>query len=412
MRYLIILLTSTLFVYGLSIDEAIELGIKNSFKIEQGKVKVEIKRAQKEISKSSNYPSLDLAYGFETQNRDNSFGERESSYLALRSRYAIFSGYKDSSLQEASNIALLKEEENLNALKDDLALEVALSYIDIFRAKEQIKSEEESLELLKAQREDAKNFFELGITQKNELLKVEVELLNREYRLLDANSKLKIAQNRLENLILDTPKNLIEPNLIDSSYSFAPLLESALKNRAEIKRAKRDIEEQDFIIESKKSSYYPRVDMALEAATYGDNIGPFDRGVGYSDRVNLRLEASYNIFDGSSKKYSVEIGVLEKRAKQSALMELQSQIELQLKNELEYYNLNLKKLEVAKAAYKQAQESYKIQNDRYKNQIDTATDLLNAQESLSRARIDMSFAKYELYSSILRIKRVSGDIRG
>jgi outer membrane protein len=397
---------------ALTMEEAVTFALQNNHRVKQFERLEYSAREDVGVKESAFWPSADLSYSYtdvETSggsslfNQDGSVGTAELSYN-------LFNGLSDlNSLKESRAMAEASSYE-ADAVAADVVLGTKTAYIGVLRARRDVETAGEGVELLEHQAEDARRFYDVGLFAKNDLLKVEVELASARQDLITAEGNLVVARKGLERtmgqeIVADEVISDIEdmPTLEESSYEV--LSEEALQRRSELRQLNSLQRAYGYGANAAKGGYLPRIDVSLSHSRYGDNAGLDGRASQYDDEDRVMLSATWNIFSGFSTKHGVAQARYQQEAAQEQLKDTEAQVMLQLKEAIEGYGVARGRLEAAETAVEQAEENYRVTENQFKERLATTTDLLDARFYLTRARSQMNNALYDVHLWTARIER-------
>lgn len=400
---------------ALTIDEAVEIAIENSNRIERSTALKDSQAARVESQKSQFWPALDLAYSFTRQEEDIFFGTKNTSSLSAIGSYNLFNGFIDKNILDQERHLLDATTYEESGVRADVILEARRAFLEVLKVAGNVDAAREGVELLERQQRDSSLRFREGLIAKNELLRVEVELSSARFILLQTESNLKVARERLTRVLgqklgsgepLEVP--LLPQNL---SIDRDELRAEMFKRRSEVKfldaLIMADTSEKDSI----EGEYWPALDILLTYRTFGDSLVPDGReGLFLTDtELSGTLLATWNLFEGFKTKNDIIAQEKEIIARQEELKDLKKELDFQLEEAIEKYRISSGQMEVTKDSIEQAEETLRITNNQYKESIATLTDLLDARVSLTRARVESNTAFYNLMISVADIGRVIED---
>ena len=242
MKIVLILTSTCVGLFGLTLSESIDLAINNSPKVSISKSNIKYNQYIKDEATSAYHPTLDAGFAWQELENDTSFAVNPNNNFNLSLKYNLFNGFSDSSTIQSKESEFQAAKLENNAVIADLKLAVTVRYTDYLKAKKSIKAQEEQFRSLTKQYENTKVRYEEGILAKNDLLLIDVEKLRAEQALIKAKSDLIVAKSNLENIIaIDIPANdkihdfdASVKELKDIEY----LYEQMMNNRSEIKAMK------------------------------------------------------------------------------------------------------------------------------------------------------------------------------
>jgi outer membrane protein TolC len=398
-------------VSALTIDEAVDLALANNHRIKEARHLEQSAVSGIGVSRSNFHPSFDVSYDYRRSEQEiSNFGD-EASTFTLELSYNLFRGKEDvhglAESRARSDAAAWKR----RSVEADIALAVKWAFIDVLRARRSVDTEAEGVQLLEAQRQEAERFFQQGLTAKNDLLRVEVELSSARQALLRAEGNLHLAWKGLVRLLgVDLPggeeiapfTKLPEPG----DLSFPALREEMLQNRSEIAYLKSLQTALEKDRESLKAPYWPRVDFVLAHDSFGDTIFPGGQEGGFDSDTSARLAATWNLYNGKRTKHEVEEAEYRALANAEALEDTVAELVLQLESALERYRVARANTDTARVAVEQAEENYRVNENLYKARLGTSTDLTDARFFLTRSRSEYTDALAETFKAVTGLERV------
>ncbi|MBE9504668.1 MAG: TolC family protein [Proteobacteria bacterium] len=397
-------------IFALTMDEAVELALKNSHQIREQKELYHASAYRLKSAKGGYYPDLNLSYTYIKLDHFLSFQTNESSVASIEAKYNLFNGFMDRNDIKAAAALVDAKLYQKKAVEADIVLEVKIAFVNLLRAKKNHAVAQEAVNLLESQKRDIELHYREGLVAKNEVLKVDVELASSRQVLLLSESTVKIAAHVLERVMgvkLDGDR---EMEALEETGDVIPeyddLLSAMLTHRSELKYMKALKQSKNFDRKSARGEYLPTVDFSFRYSKFGDTSSPSGRAGLHDDEKRTMLEMEWELADGIKKRHNVRAAEADLRAADAQLKDLEAELVLQLKQAVEGYKLARSRVEVATKAIKQAEENYRITDNQFKQRMATSTDVLDARVFLSRAKNDYNNAFYDLQASIAAIERV------
>ncbi|MDA3966522.1 TolC family protein [Helicobacter sp. WB40] len=398
------LLTSTN-LYALSMQEAIDLALIANHSIKEQEHILNETKYNYKSSQGKFYPSLNITYGQTTSNRKNNYNQNTTNSFGANIQYNLFNGFSDFYNTKSQKYLYEAQKYYLQSTTEDIILLVKSAYINILRQKQSVIVAKQSKDLLEEQKRESAEFYRVGFIPKNDLLAVEVELNKAIQNLLSAQSMLNYYIKTLErytrikiNLDDINELQLHTPTLVEEK-----LKSIMLEKRAEILYLDNIIQSKDSNIKSARGEFLPDLNLIGEY-TNSDNL---KNSKNVNNESTIQLQVSINIFNGLSDKYNLESAKTNKMAFTSQRANLIEELELQLFNAIENYNLALNAYEVSKVALTQAEENYRISKNRYKARIMSTSDFLDAEYLLTEARSNVVLNRYAIIQSLAEIERIT-----
>lgn len=258
-----------------SLEECIRYAIDNNIQIKQQVLQTRYQENTLSQSKLNLLPTIN---GQATHNY--SFGRvlDETSYeyrnqnSQSNSFYAggslnLFSGLQNLNTIRKNKNLLLASELDLQNIKDNIALNIALAYLQILLNNELVSTTGNQLQITKQQIEKTRKMFEAGSVAKGNLLQIEAQAASEELQLINLQNQLDIGYLTLTQMLeLKTPEGfrIITPDIsIDTNTIITgkveEIFEQAQGIRPEIKSAELTLSASEYdlkIARGKKSNTF------------------------------------------------------------------------------------------------------------------------------------------------------------
>lgn len=405
-------------VYDLS--QTIERATDVHLRIKLSQDDIEAAEAAKKSQKTNFYPTFSAAYQY-TRNYETVtspyFGvlTPENEYAFVTSvKQPLFAGFSILNRYEIAALGLDVAIINEKLVRQNIIFEANNIYFSLLKAQKLLAVAEDTVKNIEAQTEVARNFYQVGMTPLNDLLQAQVELANAKQNLVIAQNNLEAASSNF-NTFLRRPIN--SPVQIQDVLVYTPLekdldycLETAQRNRLEIRIADRKVEIAEKELKLAKKDYYPTVTLEGNLYSLGTDWN-VDGGAGINDphRWDIQATAQWNFWEWGRTTY----GVKEKLSRVSQAghekAEVQENLNLEVKRAFLKTIETEKNIVTSEKAIEQAKENLRINQERYKEQVSTTTDVLDAQTLLSRTMTNYYNALYDLKISKASLSRAMGQ---
>ncbi len=408
---LILPLAIALPVHALTMDEAVDLALKNNNRLQEYRFRTRAQEHRVGAAWSPFLPRLDADYQFtKSDDYNTTFQTEEASTLTASASYNLFRGMSDLFSLLGSKAQLSSARHEQKAVEGDVALEARTAFIEVLRASRNLTAAQEAVELLERQRRDAELQYRVGLTAKNEFLKVEVELASARQGLIRAEGALRVARKTLERAIgmpagIDVViEELVPP--IASDLNEAELSERMLRNRSELASLRSLRDSRNYAKKALWSGYLPSIDVSAQRLWFGDSLSPDGRETLADRDTRYILTATWNFFDGFKTSRDAAAARADVLSLDRRILDTEQALLLQLRSAVEDYRVSAQGVQVADKAVAQAEENYRITNNQFRERIASSTDLLDARVLLTRARTDHSNALYDLHRAAAAVERI------
>lgn len=303
----------------------------------------------------------------------------EQFFTRISLEFPLFTGLRQMNSIKAQEKFIDANREELKQVVNDIIYKAKEIYLKLFVAYKSLKLIESNIEYLESQKKIAQNFFDNGMLQKNDLLKIDIALTQAKIKFFDH-------QNLIDNLnfslcqILDLDVNTkIVPLVdLDKLLTKKDLEEEMLTVRPDIKAIENLILANEYLKKVNIGSLFPSLyfNAGYDYAKPNPKYFPVKNEWKYSWDMNLVLQ--FNLWE-----WLLPIN----RANQIDLQIKQSEYQLnQLikKSEIEFSDLKNRldnetsKTELYLMELRYAEENLKIIESKLKEGLVTITDLLDA----------------------------------
>ncbi|MDL1987460.1 MAG: TolC family protein [Deltaproteobacteria bacterium] len=400
-----------------TLKHAVETALKANIALKISKKKANAALAAQKKQKTNFLPTFNATYQYEYIDEEATMdtivtGSQEEYTLISKVTQPIFTGF---SLLNQYKIAKLgfdaaKINEKLKRL--EIIFEAKKMFFSLLKAEKLLKISQDTVTQITAQKEVAKNFYEVGMTPLNDLLQAKVELANSKQELITAQNNLEIAKSNF-NVLLRRPIN--ESVKLEDVLSYTTFehdidycFKMAKKNRLELKIADLEIEIAEKEVKLAQKDYYPSINLEGSYFKRGTEWDVDGGDYIYDpEGWSITAVASWDFWEWGRSIYEVK----EKQSRLSQAQYQKTEILDNIRIEVKQAYLNTleseKNITTVKKAIEQAKENFRINKERYKEQIATSTDVLDAQTLLSRtttnyykALYDFKIAKASLYKAM------------
>ena len=398
---------TTINLFALDINEAVDIALKNNFSLKQQQYSVEESKANVVASKSAYLPKVNVGYIYNTRDNLVIMQTDEDSTLSANLSFNLFNGFRDRYNIQGEKDLFNASKFTLKAKKHDLILHVKSTYMKYLLKQKQTQTQREALKLYEKQYLDSKNYFKQGLIAKNELLEVEVVMLQAKQNYQKTKSDQKIAKKELRNTLgghLSDNEEIKELGIDNQTLSSSD--EKLLENRSEIQSLEFIVKNYDNRAKATKGTFLPTVDASLGYNRYGDEVFPNGRENYPKNQTQGTIHLNWNLYNGN--KDEATIVKYRKKSDQTKmqLKDLKLQIKLQYEKAKEELNVAKLNLTTATKAQEQAKLNYEIVQNKVKEGISSNSDLIDANYLLTKAKQNYFKAFYDEYLAVASIDRV------
>ena len=395
--------------YGASLVEMQDMALENRQVIQRYMTDLERSGKDIQLARGAYYPSLDVLYTVNSLDESSLIEERNNRVAIGRISWNLFSGFADKYNIRSAQMLKDVEKYRLDGIRQDLKLDVALAYLGVYERRANRKVAESAYQTLEKVYRDGEGRYDVGLIDKNDLLKFRVDYDNADIRLQAADADLQKSVQRLSFQVgsdialsgLDFADFTTLPTVIDEDLYKGRMLAS----RSEIKVLEAGVKATEFREKSAASGYYPRLDAVGSYRRYDD-----DSTVGNSfvdnEELRAQLVVSMNLFKGFTTQNSVSRAKLQTRSLRYDLAELTNRMVTDLDNLFVDFRVSLDNVDVANRSIEQAKENLRITQMKYDEGLQRESDLLDAITNLSRARYNYVAVIKTLFANYFQLTRM------
>jgi len=393
----------------LSLEEAIRLALAQHPAIRAAAEGRNAADARVPQAFSSFLPRVDVDAGARRQqgftSSINRFFTTSSYSTNVTLNQKLYDFGKTGARVDEAKATLRVAEEELERVRQEIALNVKLAYFDLLQAQRLVKVAEAAVERAELNLKSARGFFEVGAKPKSDVTKAEVEVANARVALIRSRNAVRLAQTTLANALGVEAE---APIAVQDILAFEPvpvdpaqLLTEAFKGRPELRQAKARVEVTRFLLRQATTAYFPDLDGN---AAYGATNREFP----LREVWELGFTFSWNLFEG----FLTQSKVREARATLEAARADLNTLELQVRLEVDQAYLALleadERISATAKGVESAQENLRLAQGRYAAGVGTILELADAQEALTNAEADQIRALTDHKLARARLDRALG----
>jgi outer membrane protein len=410
-----------------SLQECVKYAIDNNIQIKQQMIQTRFQKNTLEQSKLSLLPTLNgqashdfsfnrtldqTTYQYVDQN-----GQSERFYLG--GSMNLFNGLQNYNTIRRNKYQLLASELDLQRIKDNISLNVALAYLQILLNNELVSTTTGQLQITKQQIEKTRKMYDAGSVAKGNLLQIESQAAGEELQLINLENQRDISYLNLTQMLeLKSPEGFkiviplisVDTNTIISG-KVEDIFTQAQGSRPEIKSAEMNLNATELDLKIAKGGRSPRLSMNHSVSTMYSNIrkkiiidpvtgpdyGEYPFSEQFNDNMNYGLGFTLNvpILNGWQVNNNISNSKLNIENSRYALEGEKKQLYKNIQQAYADAVAALKKYTASIKAVASMEESFRYTEQKFNVGMVTPVDYNAAKTQLLNAQSDMSQAKYE-----------------
>lgn len=366
----------------------------------------------------------------------------QASSFGISSNVNLFNGFQNINRLRRANMALLLRKYQFENTKDNTALSVANSYLQVLFNKEQLKVLINQNELSKEQLKRTEDLVDNGVLPRGDLLEILATIASQEQQIINAENQINLSKISLAQLLLikdyatfdiaDVTYDVPLQTLLDSNPK--DIAEASKEARYELKIAKVNDELAEQDIKISRGAMYPTLSgfysystraayndvvrgSVLDLANPTQQIGTvestgeavvspnFNRVVGkasplfdqlsQNDGHSFGLQLSVPIFNGFSVKNNIERTKVNAERTKHQIEQANLNIESNVYRAFNDAKAAQKSYEATQKTVEARKQAYDFSRERYNIGSLNAFDLNQSQNAYEASQSDLIRAKYD-----------------
>jgi len=413
-----------------TLDECIYYAIDNNIQIKQQDLQTRFQKNSLDLSKFRLLPTLS---GSASQNYTWGRALDETTYRYTENTNArsnnfyvggstpLFNGLQNYNTIKKYEYELLAGEQDLENIKENIALTVAMNYLQILLNKELVAATNDQLQITLQQIEKTKKLVDAGSAARGNLLQIESQAAQEELQLINTKNQLDLSYLDITQLLeLKTPAGfeVVVPEIgIDTnaiiSESVDEIFAVSQGARPNVKSSELKLSASEYDLKIAKGGRSPRISMNHSFNTgYSDirqkilGLDPNDASVLYgdypfseqvSDNISwgLGFTLSIPIFNGWQINKNIENSKLNIQSSKYALDGAKKQLYKNIQQAYADAIAALKKYMASNKAVTSMVESFRYTEQKFNVGLVTPVDYNAAKSQLLQAQSALAQSKYE-----------------
>jgi outer membrane protein len=423
-RIIIVIITGLLSSYGLthaqekqwSLEECIKYAIENNIQIKQQVIQTKVQENSLDLARGKLVPSLNssISHGYDfgralDQTNYQFYNETmQSDYVSAGGQTTVFSGMQNLNAIKKSKYEVLASKEDLKYISDDVALNVALAYLQILLNKDLVAANQNQLSITLQQIDKTKKLVDAGSVARGNLLQIEAQAGQEELQLINVKNQLETSYLNITQLLeIKTPAGfeIVAPQIpVDTNSIIAgnvdDIYQIASGNRPEIKSSEMKLAASEYDLKIAKGGRSPQLSLNysyntrytyiynLENLSFKDQINN-NRTAGVGLSLNIPILNGWQVNKNiANSKLSVENYKYSLEGTKKSLYKNIQKAYTDAVAALKKYNASLKAVVSSEEAFRYTEQKFNVG-------MVTSVDYNASKSQLLNAQADMSQAKYE-----------------
>jgi len=409
---LLILLTSSLLSESLTIEDCIQLAIKNNPDIKISEKQTELSKVGVTGSYNTILPSAGIGYTGTASSQgpriryldgspiDTTLGSKSSQYgIGLQVSQNIYDGGQWwNTIKKAKN-DLRGSQINQEYTYQYIINDVTAKFYAVLKAQELLKVYEKSLENSREQLKKTEEMYKIGQVAKKDLFKAQVREGNDRLNIIGQKTAYKNALANLNQAMGRNPADLFE--VVENEYVKPQIIEQetatkkALTNNKELLTLEADQTSAYLQYKIARGSWLPSMTGSYSYSRGGNNLDLIYSKLDEAWGSSLSLNLSWSIFNGLQRKTTIQRNLLNYKIYDDHIAKKKNEIRNQIKLLIENLSTYVEMIDIQELNIASAQEDLRLAQEMYRLNSATLLEVLDAQVTLTSARQQMIATKYD-----------------
>jgi outer membrane protein len=400
-----------------SLEDCIRYAIDHNIQIKQQTIQTKVQKNTLDQSKLGLLPTVsgqashDYSFGRALDQTTYDFYNRtlQSNYFYLGGRTDLFTGLQNLNTINKNKYELLAGEQDLQRIRDNVSLSVALAYLQILLNKELVTAIESQLNTTLEQIAKTRKMVDAGSVAMGNLLQIEAQAAQEEVTLVNMQNQLETSYLNLTQLLeLETPAGfeIIVPDIrvgetADIAGNIDEIYNVAVQSRPEILGSELRLTASEYALKVAKGARSPSISMSHNFGTRYSHIGELPGQQSFEDQLknnkNFGLGFSMNIpiLNGWQVNKNILNSKLAVENSQYTLEGTRKELYKDIQQAYSDAVAALKKYYASAKAVESTEESFRYTEQKFNVGMITPVDYNAAKTQLLNSQSEMSQSKYE-----------------
>ncbi len=428
-----ILFTFLLYVAGVSavmaqqmtIEQAIELALKNNYDIAISKNASAQAANNNTLGNAGMLPKVDLnatgSFANNTTKQEFSNGlvvdksgvQSRNITTGAYLTWTLFDGFKMFATHERLQELESRGELNVKIQIENTLVKVITAYYTIAIQKQMISGFKENIAVAEERLKIAQKKLETGAIAKTDVLQAKVDLNALKSGLIRQTTTLNDAKANLNQLLLQSVEQDIDVRdsiPLINQYKYEELQNLILSNNSDLLSAQKNIDIAKYMVKEGKALAFPKLNLnanyIFSRAQNQAGFSLLNQNLG----LNLGFTATWTIFNGFNTANSVKNLQLDLQNSMYEYENLKTLTQLSLIKAFKKYQDDVMVLKLEEESKLLAKENLDIALERFRLGVTTSIELKLAQKSYEEAVTRLSDARFNAKISETQLLKLSGGI--
>lgn len=389
-----------------TLKACLDYALEHNIQVKKSKISLLSGEEDLKLSKAQLFPSLSASSSQNFSNYPSSNVENNNSYTGsygLNASLKLFDGGRRLNAIKQQDLQVQMNQLSVEQSEDDIRIALIQAYMQVLYAHESVATNQNTVEVSKAQLERSNGLFMAGSISKVDLSQIESQYSTDKYQLVMAetnlaNYKLQLKQllelNIEEEIELDIPSLLTE-DILTPLPDKQTIYATALAVMPEMRNSQLNVNISELEIKKAKAGYLPSLSLSAGIGT-GHSSGT---GITFKDQLwdrfseSVGLTLSVPIFSNrenktavNKAKLAVTTSQLELLNTQKALLKTVEGLYLDATSSQTQYLAAEDRVNAVQQSYRQTEEQFFLGMKNTLELLTEKSNWLSAQQEMLQAK--------------------------
>ena len=366
------------------------------------------------IAKSGYRPTISLDGSYdETQSNVDSDrgvyrvgdGNSHTTTLAARISQPVFSGFSTVNSVKAADSQVRAEQNNLYNVEQNIFLQAATAYLDVYRDTAIVELQKNNEKLLKKRLDETQQRFNVGEVTRTDVSQAQARYSQAKSDRIASEGNLEASKATYTQIIGSKPEKLEDPaqirDFLPKNYEEA--LNVAMENNYSIRQAKHILDSQTYTVYANTGALLPQVSLDGSVSKVDSDSNQSIYGDITTDNVEWGVNMSIPLYDAGENRAKIRQSKYQKWQAQEQVLEAQRSVQAVVSQAWEYMISNASQIKALKDQIKANEIALDgVQKEEALGNR-TILDVLDAYQELLNSNVSEVTARRDYYVSVMNL---------
>jgi len=413
---------------NLSLEDAIELGLKNNFDIQIARNDARIAGNNRGRGLAGFLPDLDASAGYSRSNNDQEVDRPVSSSnidvdnlnADITLNWTLFDGFRMFADRSKYNELASQGEYAVRNRIENSVVAISIAYFNLVRQEQLLQVARDTRDISETRLGRERVRHELGGSSSTDLLNAQVAFNADQSALLTRELEIQIARQDLNVLLGQDPEVEFtvstEIRIPELDAGLSEIMTVALESNSGLKAAELGKKVADRGVQSARASFFPRLSAF---ANYGYTDQTVNNSAGLYPGLDVGTETkgttvglnlSFNLFNGRLDKITFDNARIEAANETLALRDARNRLTAAVREIYSTYRQRMDVVTLEEQNIEAARQNLDLQRDRHELGVATSLEFRDAQVSFVQSQTSLITARYQARISRLELDQLTGSL--